>query len=121
MYFNKGVRLEGLSLFVLRALEIGQITEAQIEAARKIVKRKIKKKGILHVRAYPFLNLVRKPAEVRMGKGKGSRPRGRIFPVRPGQVLFQLSGVSSFNAVSALKSAANKLAVKVAVFGFLKT
>jgi large subunit ribosomal protein L16 len=96
------------------------MSSSEIEAARKSIRRRLKKKGVLIVRAFAFLPLTKKPAEVRMGKGKGNRIRKVVYPVRPGQVLFELKNVSPATAVGALSSAIIKLSVKAKVFGWIR-
>jgi large subunit ribosomal protein L16 len=115
----KGLRIQYSAGFCLRVVEYGQMSQSEIEAARKIIRRMIKKKGLLLIRAFAFLPLMKKPAEVRMGKGKGSRLRKNVYPVKPGQIVFELYNVSLVNALGALKAASNKLSVQAKVFALV--
>jgi large subunit ribosomal protein L16 len=95
----------------LKTLERGFITSRQIEASRITISRAMKREGKFWIRVFPSKSITKKPAEVRMGKGKGS-PEYWAAPVRPGTVLFELDGVSEAVAREALRLAANKLPVK---------
>ena len=96
--------------FGLVATEGGYISNRQIEAARVILSRYTKKIGKCYIRIFPYLGITKKPAEVRMGKGKGS-PEGFVAPVTPGRVLIEVEGVSYEIAKEALRLAAQKLPV----------
>jgi len=94
--------------FALKAIECGRMTAQQIEAARVAINRKVKRGGKMWIRIFPDKPLTKKPAETRMGKGKGS-PELWVAPVRPGRILYELAGVDEKLAVEALRLAANKL------------
>ncbi len=94
--------------FALKAVSCGTMTAQQIEAARIAINRKIKRGGKMWIRVFPDKPFTRKPAETRMGKGKGS-PEGWVAIVRPGRILYELAGVEGDLAREALRLAANKL------------
>ncbi len=95
----------------LKAMEKGWITNRQIEAARVAMTRHIKRGGKVCIRIFPDRPVTRKPAETRMGKGKGT-PEGWVAPVKAGRMLFELEGVSQPVARRAMELAAAKLPVK---------
>ena len=95
----------------LKALEEGWITSRQIEAARIAMTRKIKRGGKVWINIFPDKPYTKKPAETRMGKGKGS-PEGWVAVVKPGRVMFELAGVPEPLAKEALRLAAQKLPIK---------
>ena len=95
----------------IQALEAGQITSNQIEAARIAMTRYIKRGGKVWIKIFPDKPITRKPAETRMGKGKGA-PEFWVAVVKPGRVMFELAGVPEETAREALRLAANKLPVK---------
>jgi large subunit ribosomal protein L16 len=97
--------------YALQALEPGWITNRQIEAARVAMTRHIKRGGKVWIRIFPDKPLTQKPAETRMGKGKGN-PETWVAPVRPGRVMFELEGVSIELAREAMRLASAKLPVK---------
>jgi large subunit ribosomal protein L16 len=97
--------------FGLKTLEEGFITSRQIEAARIAVTRFMKREGKVWIRIFPDKPLTSKPAEVRMGKGKGA-PSHWVAPVRPGRIMFEAEGVSVEVAQEAMRLAAQKLPVK---------
>ncbi|MFM7541900.1 MAG: 50S ribosomal protein L16 [Actinomycetota bacterium] len=97
--------------FGLQATEGGYVTNRQIEAARIAMTRYIKRGGKVWINIYPDRPLTKKPAETRMGSGKGS-PEFWIANVKPGRVLFEISGVTLDIANAALSRAAHKLPVK---------
>jgi large subunit ribosomal protein L16 len=97
--------------FGLQALEPGWVTNRQIEAARVALTRHIKRGGKVWIRIFPDKPITKKPAETRMGKGKGS-PEGWVAVVRPGRMMFELEGVTPEIAVKAMGLAAAKLGVK---------
>jgi large subunit ribosomal protein L16 len=84
------------------------MTAQQIEAARVAINRKIKRGGKVWIRVFPAKPVTKKPAETRMGKGKGS-PEFWVAPIKPGKVLYELAGVDEELAVRALTLAGNKL------------
>jgi large subunit ribosomal protein L16 len=95
----------------LKALEPSWITNKQIEAARVAIMRHIKRTGKLWIRVFPDKPVTKKPAETRMGKGKGA-PEGWVAVVKPGRVMFELEGVSQELAREAMTLAAAKLPLK---------
>src|ERR671931_241235 len=95
----------------LKALEAGWLTNRQIEAARIAMTRKIKRGGKVWIRIFPDKPITKKPAETRMGKGKGS-PEGWVAVVKPGRVLFELEGISKDMAQKAMNLAAAKMPIR---------
>lgn len=110
----KGLASRGNELafgsFGIKALQSKWITGSQIEAARIAVTRYMQRQGQVWVRIFPDKPITKKPAEVRMGKGKGN-PEGFVAPVTPGRILFEIEGVSFEVAQEALRLAAQKLPV----------
>ncbi|MEE4242082.1 MAG: 50S ribosomal protein L16 [Desulfopila sp.] len=108
----KGVALKGSSIsfgsYALKALDCGRMTAQQIEAGRIAINRKIKRGGKVWIRVFPDKPITKKPAETRMGKGKGS-PEYWVAPIKPGRILYELDGVDEALAVRALTLAGNKL------------
>ncbi len=96
--------------FGLQAQECGKITAQQIEAARIAITRHVKRGGQVWIRIFPDKPITKKPAETRMGKGKGS-PEGWVAVVRPGLVLYEMAGVEREVAQEAMRLAAHKLPV----------
>jgi large subunit ribosomal protein L16 len=96
----------------LQSLDMRWITNRQIEAARVALTRHIKRAGKVWVRVFPDKPITKKPAETRMGSGKG-QPEGWVAVVKPGRVLFELGGVTPELAREALDLAAHKLPIKV--------
>jgi large subunit ribosomal protein L16 len=95
----------------LQALEPGWVSNRQIEAARVALTRHIKRGGKVWIRIFPDKPITKKPAETRMGKGKGS-PEAWVAVVKPGRVMFELEGVDRVTAEKAMGLAAAKLSVK---------
>ncbi len=95
----------------LQALEPGWITNRQIEAARVALTRHIKRGGKVWIRIFPDKPITKKPAETRMGKGKGS-PESWVAVVKPGRVLFELEGISKEIAQKAMALAAAKMPIR---------
>lgn len=95
----------------LQAVEKGWISNRQIEAARVAMTRHIKRGGKVWIRIFPDRPITRKPAETRMGKGKGN-PEGWVAPVKAGRILFELEGVSTPIAKRAMELAAAKLPIR---------
>jgi large subunit ribosomal protein L16 len=95
----------------LQAIEPAWISNRQIEAARVAMTRHIKRGGKVWIRIFPDKPITSKPAETRMGKGKGN-PEGWVAPVRPGRVMFELEGVDEPTARKAMALAAAKLPIK---------
>lgn len=100
--------------FGLKATSPARIKSNQIEAARKVVSRTIGKTGKMWIRIFPDMPFTQKPAEVKMGKGKGE-PQGYLVPVKPGRVMFEVDGVSEAVAKEALRKAGTKLPVTTKV------
>jgi large subunit ribosomal protein L16 len=98
----------------LQATEAFWMTNQQIEACRTTINRKLKRGGRLWIRIFPQLQTTKKPAETRMGKGKGS-PDQWVAVIKPGRVIFEVGGVDSEAAKRALSLAAYKLPVKTKV------
>lgn len=98
----------------LKAVTAGRITSNQIESARKVVSRYAAKTGKVWIRVFPDRPYTQKPAEVKMGKGKGD-PQGFVAVIRPGRIIFEIDGVTNEDAVKALKGAGVKLSVKTRV------
>lgn len=96
--------------FGLMALEPGLLTQRQIEAARIAMTRYVKRNGRIWIRMFPDKPMTSKPAEVRMGKGKGS-PEGWVAPVKPGRIMYEMQGVDIEKAKEAFRLAANKLPI----------
>jgi len=94
--------------YALKAMECGRMTAQQIEAARIAINRTVKRGGKMWIRIFPDKPLTKKPAETRMGKGKGS-PEQWVAVVKPGRILYELTGVEEELAVKALRLAGNKL------------
>jgi large subunit ribosomal protein L16 len=111
----KGVAQRGAELsfgsFGIKTMEYAWITGRQLEAARQAVTRYMKREGQIWIRVFPDKPITKKPAEVRMGKGKGA-PEGFVAPVTPGRILIEAEGVSFEIAKEALRLAAQKLPVK---------
>jgi large subunit ribosomal protein L16 len=101
-------------VYGLKTLEAGKITSRQIEAARRAIMRKIKRIGQLWIRIFPDIPVSRKPAEVRMGKGKGAIEYW-ITKVKAGRILFEISDISPVYAKEALDNASSKLPVSTKI------
>lgn len=97
--------------FGLQAMEPAWITSRQIEAARKAMTRSVRRGGQLWIRVFPDKPVTKKPAETRMGSGKGN-PEFWIAVVKPGRVMFEMSGIGQKEAHEALRLAAQKLPIK---------
>ncbi|MCQ2184850.1 MAG: 50S ribosomal protein L16 [Bacteroidales bacterium] len=116
----KGLAQRGSQLafgsFGLKTMENCWLTQAQIEAARQAVSRHMKREGKIWIRIFPDKPYTKKPAEVRMGKGKGD-PEGFVAPVTPGRILIEVEGVSMDIAKEALRLGSMKLpmATKIVV------
>ncbi len=98
----------------LKAETVGRVRSNQIESARKVIVREIKKGGKLWIRIFPDKPYTAKPAEVGMGKGKGD-PQGYEFEVKPGRVIFELDGLPDEQAKDVLRQAGSKLPLKTRV------
>jgi large subunit ribosomal protein L16 len=102
--------------FGLKAMECGWVTDRQIEAARVAMTRYIKRGGKVWVRLFPDKPITKKPAETRMGKGKGA-PEQWVAVIRPGKILFEMEGVDRSVADAAMRLAAHKFAIKTKFIG----
>lgn len=107
---GRGHRL-AFGTFGIKSLEPGWITSRQIEAARIAMTRAMKREGQVWIRIFPDKPITKKPAEVRMGKGKGA-PEYWVAPVKPGTILFESAGSDLELAKEALRLAAQKLPIK---------
>jgi large subunit ribosomal protein L16 len=106
--------------FALQSTTRSWIDSRQLEAARKALVREMKRKGKLWIRVFPHLPYTKKPAEVRMGKGKGD-VAGYVAVVRPGRIIFELGGIPESVARAALKKAAQKLPVLTRIISKTET
>ena len=102
--------------FGLKAIEPCWLTDRQIEAARVAMTRSIKRGGKVWIRLFPDKPITKKPAETRMGKGKGA-PEQWVAVIRPGKILFEMEGVDRATAGAAMRLAAHKLAIKTKFIG----
>jgi len=111
----KGIAKGGTKLsfgeYGLQALECGWVTNRQVEAARVALTRYIKRGGKVWINVFPQKPVTKKPAETRMGGGKGA-PENWVVVVKPGRILFEISGVSMEVAKEAIRLASNKLSIK---------
>ena len=111
----KGIATRGYSIefgsFGIKALEPGRITSRQIEAARIAMTRAMKREGQVWIRVFPDKPITKKPAEVRMGKGKGA-PEYWVACVKPGTIIFESGGITKEVALESLRLASQKLPVK---------
>tara|TARA_B100000287_G_scaffold421355_1_gene461960 strand:- start:167 stop:580 length:414 start_codon:yes stop_codon:yes gene_type:complete len=114
----KGMAVKGshvsFGTFGLKAMECGWITSRQIEAARIVLSRSIKKVGKVWIRIFPHKAITKKPAETRMGKGKGS-PEYWVAVVKPGRILFEIDGLDFDDAQEAFRKCSNKLPIKAKI------
>jgi large subunit ribosomal protein L16 len=111
----RGIATRGHSItfgsFAIKSLEPGRITSRQLEAARVAMTRAMKREGQVWIRIFPDKPITKKPAEVRMGKGKGA-PEYWVACVKPGTIIFESGGVTKEVAMESLRLAAQKLPVK---------
>jgi large subunit ribosomal protein L16 len=98
----------------LQALECGRLTAQQIEAARIAMTRSIKRGGKIWIRIFPDKPFTKKPAETRMGKGKGA-PEGWVAVIRPGRIIYEMEGVTKEVAHEALRLASHKLPLRTKI------
>ncbi|HVN64236.1 MAG TPA: 50S ribosomal protein L16 [Candidatus Binataceae bacterium] len=114
----RGAESRGLSLvfgdYGLKAVETARVDTRALEAARIALTRHIKRGGRVWIRVFPDKPFTKKPAETRMGKGKGA-PEGWVAVVRPGRILFEMEGVDNATATEAMRLAAHKLPIKTVV------
>jgi large subunit ribosomal protein L16 len=112
---TRGIAVRGSTIafgtYGLQAMEPGWITNRQIEAARVALTRHIKRGGKVWIRIFPDKPITKKPAETRMGKGKGS-PEGWVAVVKPGRVLFELEGIPKITAEKAMALASAKMPIR---------
>lgn len=110
-----GVATRGATIsfgeFGLKAMEPAWLSGKQIEAARVAITRAVKRGGKLWIRIFPDKPITKKPAETRMGKGKGA-PEGWVAVIKPGRILFEMEGISEELARQAMELAASKLSIK---------
>lgn len=104
--------------FGLKSLESGRINSRQIEAARKVITRCMKRAGKLWISVFPHTPVTKKPAEVRMGSGKGS-VEYYMMKILPGRVIFEIDGVNDDIALEALTKAAAKLPFKAKIINII--
>lgn len=113
-----GVATSGNTLkfgsFGLKALESGKLNSRQIESSRKVITRYMKKSGKLWITIFPHIPVTKKPAEVRMGSGKGN-VEYYIAKIQPGRVIFEIDGIDDVSAMTSLAKAAAKLPFKTKV------
>ena len=111
----KGIAVRGSTLafgdFGLKALEPGWVTNRQIEAARVALTRSLKRGGKVWIRVFPDKPVTKKPAETRMGKGKGN-PEYWVAVVKPGRILYEMEGLTEDIAREAFRLAGNKLPIR---------
>jgi len=100
--------------FGIKALNQCWLTGRQIEAARQAITRHMKREGQLWIRVFPDKPITKKPAEVRMGKGKGA-PEGFVAPITPGRIIMEVEGVSTIIALEALRLGAEKFPFKTRI------
>ena len=114
----KGIAYRGSTISFgevgLKAVDGGKLSSRQIEAARVTIQRTLKRGGKLWIRTFPDYAITKKPAETRMGKGKGN-PEGWVDRVKPGKILFEIAGVDRELAKLAFEKAANKLPMKTKI------
>src|SRR5438093_7340252 len=111
---SKGQTTVQFGEYGLKSLDAGWLTNRQIEAARIAMTRKIKRGGKVWINVFPDKSFTTKPAETRMGSGKGS-PEGWVCVVKPGRVMFELAGVPEPLAKEALRLAGQKLSIKTKI------
>ncbi len=102
--------------FGLKAMEAGWITSRQIEAARITISRRVRKVGRMWIRIFPDKSITKKPAETRMGKGKGA-PEYWVAVVKPGRILFEIDGLDEKEAEEAFSICSHKLPIKTKTVG----
>ncbi|MBP6794678.1 MAG: 50S ribosomal protein L16 [Saprospiraceae bacterium] len=115
---NTGIAVKGSTIsfgsYGLKSMELGRITNRQLEAARIAMTRETKREGQVWIRIFPDKPITHKPAEVRMGKGKGA-VEYYVALVQPGRILFEMEGTTLEAATKALNMAAQKLPIKTKV------
>jgi large subunit ribosomal protein L16 len=112
---RQGIATRGATVafgdYGLQAMEACWMSNRQLEAARRAMTRHVKRGGQIWIRVFPDKSITKKPAETRMGSGKGN-PEGWVAVVKPGRVLFEMGGVTEAVAKEAMKLAASKLPIK---------
>ena len=112
---NRGLAHRGSTIdfgdFALQSVDAGRITSRQIEASRVAINRYIKRGGKVWIRIFPHKSITTKPAETRMGSGKGN-PEYWVSQVKPGRILFEINGVTREQAAEAFRLAGHKLPVR---------
>jgi large subunit ribosomal protein L16 len=112
---RQGIATRGATVafgdFGLQAVEACWMSNRQIEAARRAMTRHVKRGGQIWIRVFPDKSITKKPAETRMGSGKGN-PEGWVAVIKPGRILFEMGGVTPEVAKEAMKLAASKLPIK---------
>lgn len=101
-------------LYALKSLESGKLNLKQIEAGRKSIRRNVKKIGNLWIRVFTSKSITKKPIATRMGKGKGNHAVW-ICPIKKGQIIYELSGISPNVSIKALRQASNKMPFKTKI------
>ena len=104
--------------FGLKALESAKLSSRQIESARRVITRSMKRSGKLWIMVFPHTPITKKPAEVRMGSGKGSVEYW-VSKIKPGRIVFEIDGVSNDVAIEALQKASAKLPFKTRVVNYI--
>ena len=121
---RRGIAYRGASLsfgdFGLQALESAWITDRQIEAGRRAITHYVKRGGKVWIRIFPDKPITAKPAETRMGKGKGA-PEGWVAVVKPGRILYEMEGVTETDAKEAMRLASSKLPIATKIVVRKKT
>ena len=111
---NNGTAVRGSSVsfgeYGLKSISRGRLTARQIESARRTITRHVKRGGKIWIRVFPHKSVTKKPAETRMGKGKGA-PEGWVAVVKPGTVLYEMEGVTKEVAKEAFRLASHKLSI----------
>ena len=110
----KGGDYVAFGTYGLKALESGWITSRQIEAVRITISRRVRKVGKMWIRIFPHKSITKKPAETRMGKGKGS-PEYWVAVVKPGRILFEIDGLDEETAKETFKQSGYKLPIKTKI------
>tara|TARA_Y100001960_G_scaffold185475_1_gene194333 strand:+ start:269 stop:682 length:414 start_codon:yes stop_codon:yes gene_type:complete len=112
---NRGLANKGnyvaFGSYGLKALEHGWITSRQIESSRIVISRSVRKTGRMWIRIFPHKSITKKPAETRMGKGKGT-PEYWVAVVKPGTILFEVDGIEQDIAAETFRKCSNKLPIK---------
>ncbi len=111
---SRGIKIS-FGSHALKAVEGGRIMSNQIEAARKALSKSLGKTGKIWIRIFPDMPITKKPAEVKLGKGKGDL-FGYCAPVKPGRIIFEVDGVSEAVAKESLRKAGTKLPVNTKIF-----